>query len=446
MFRRVLVANRGEIALRIINALRELGIESVVVFSEADRESLPVQFADLSVCIGPPPASESYLHIPRILSAAQITGAEAIHPGYGFLAENADFAELAEASGFAFIGPPASVIRKMGDKIEARRIMQEAGVPVIPGSDGPVEAVDQARAVAEQIGYPVILKAAAGGGGRGMRVVRDPRALETAFRSASREAELAFGDGRLYVEKYLRNPRHIEVQVLGDKYGNIIHLFERECTVQRRHQKLLEESPSPALSPEKRELLGEYALRGARAIGYQSAGTLEFLMDREGNLYFIEMNTRIQVEHPVTEWVTGVDLVKAQIRIAAGEPLPFRQEDIQMRGHAIEVRINAEDPARGFAPMPGKIEFLHLPGGPGVRVDTHVYQGYTVPPHYDSLIAKLIVYGQNRAEALAKLRRCIDEFTVVGIPTTLPFHRRVVEHPDFIAGNFDTGFVDRLLR
>jgi acetyl-CoA carboxylase biotin carboxylase subunit len=442
MFRKVLIANRGEIALRVIRACRELGIETVAVYSEADRESLHVRFADDDVCIGPPPARDSYLKIPRIIAAAEITGADAIHPGYGFLAENAEFAETCAASNIAFIGPTAEQIRVMGDKAAARRAMSDVGVPIIPGSPGPVDDPDQALEFAGSIGFPVIIKAAAGGGGKGMRVAKDPDDFARSFQLARSEALSAFGNGEVYVEKYLARPRHIEFQILGDKHGHVIHLGERDCSVQRRHQKLIEEAPSPAVTPELREAMGNAAVAGAKAIDYVGAGTIEMLLDADGSYYFMEMNTRIQVEHPVTEMLTGVDLVKEQIRVAAGEPLSVRELPT-LRGHVIEVRVNAEDPARNFQPSPGKITTFHPPGGPGVRLDTHVYSGYTVPPYYDSLLAKLICQGRTREEAIARMRIALDSFIIEGVTTTIPFLGRVMLNPRFMAGEVDTKFLER---
>ncbi len=443
MFKRVLVANRGEIAVRIIRALRELGIESVAVYSEGDKDSLHVEMADYAICIGPSSSKDSYINFSRILSAAEIAGVDAIHPGYGFLSENPDFAELVEASGFVFIGPSPQSIRLMGDKIEAKRSMKKVGVPILPGTEDPVASYDEAYKIVKEIGLPVIIKAAAGGGGKGMRVVREMDALERAFNMAQKEAESAFGDPRVYIEKYVERPRHIEVQVIGDRHGNMVYLGERECSIQRRHQKLLEESPSPVVNEETRKRIGDIAVKGALSIGYYSAGTLEFLMDQDGNFYFMEMNTRIQVEHPVTEWVTGEDLVKLQILVAMGERLPIKQEDVKIKGHAIEVRINAEDPERGFIPNPGKITLLHLPGGPGVRVDTHIYQGYSIPPYYDSLIAKIIVHDKDRPSAIARLRRALEETVIDGIRTTIPFFLKLIENEDFVKGNLDTHFLER---
>jgi acetyl-CoA carboxylase biotin carboxylase subunit len=442
MFRKVLIANRGEIALRVIRACRELAIETVAVYSEADRESLHVRFADDDVCIGPPPARDSYLKIPRIIAAAEITGADAIHPGYGFLAENAEFAETCAASNITFIGPTAEQIRVMGDKAAARRAMADVGVPIIPGTPGPVDDPDQALEFAASTGFPVIIKAAAGGGGKGMRVAKDPDDFARSFQLARSEALSAFGNGDVYVEKYLARPRHIEFQILGDKHGNVIHLGERDCSVQRRHQKLIEEAPSPAVTPELREAMGTASIAGAKAIDYVGAGTIEMLLDADGSYYFMEMNTRIQVEHPVTEMLTGVDLVKEQIRVASGEPLSVRELPV-LRGHVIEVRVNAEDPARNFQPSPGKITTFHPPGGPGVRLDTHVYSGYTVPPYYDSLLAKLICQGRDRAEAIARMRIALDSFIIEGVTTTIPFLGRVMQNPRFMTGEVDTKFLER---
>ena len=442
MFKKVLIANRGEIALRVIRACRELGVETVAVFSEADRESLHVRFADDDVCIGPAPARDSYLKIPRIIAAAEITGADAIHPGYGFLAENAEFAEIVTASNITFIGPTADQIRVMGDKAAARKAMIEVGVPVVPGTPGPVEDVDEAMEFAKKIGFPVIIKAAAGGGGKGMRVAKDPDDFARSFQLARSEALSAFGNGDVYVEKYLMRPRHIEFQIMGDKFGNVIHLGERDCSVQRRHQKLIEEAPSPAMTPELRQMMGEAAVAGAKAINYVGAGTIEMLLDEDGSYYFMEMNTRIQVEHPVTEMLTGVDLVKEQIRVAAGEPLAVTELP-PLRGHVIEVRVNAEDPARNFQPSPGRINTYHPPGGPGVRIDSHVYAGYTVPPYYDSLLGKLICQGRNREEAIGRMKMALDSFIIEGVTTTIPFLRRVMDDPKFAAGDVDTKFLER---
>ena len=442
MFRKVLIANRGEIALRIIRACRELGIETVAVFSEADRESLHVRFADDDVCIGPAPARDSYLRIPRLIAAAEITGADAIHPGYGFLAENAEFAETCAASGITFIGPTPHQIRTMGDKAAARAAMIANNVPVVPGSPGPVEDVEEALGFAEQMGFPVIIKAAAGGGGKGMRVANDADDFARAFQLARSEALSAFGNGSVYVEKYLERPRHVEFQILGDTHGTVIHLGERDCSVQRRHQKLVEEAPCPVMTPELRAAMGAAAVKGAKAIDYVGAGTIEMLLDTDGSFYFMEMNTRIQVEHCVTEMLTGIDLVKEQIRVAAGEKLSISKTP-ELRGHVIECRVNAEDPARNFQPSPGRVEVFHMPGGNGVRVDTHVYAGYTVPPFYDSMIAKLIVHGRDRAEALAKMRVALDTFIIQGVTTTIPFLRTLMDHPMFIAGDVHTKFLEK---
>ncbi len=442
MFNKILIANRGEIALRVIRACKELDIQTVAVYSEADRESLHVRFADDDVCIGPAPARDSYLKIPRLIAAAEITGADAIHPGYGFLAENAEFAETCTASNIAFIGPTAEQIRVMGDKAAARKAMSEVGVPVVPGTPGPVEDPDEAVEFAREIGFPVIIKAAAGGGGKGMRVANDADEFARAFQLARSEALSAFGSGDVYVEKYLARPRHVEFQILGDMHGHVIHLGERDCSVQRRHQKLVEEAPSPAVTPELRAAMGDAAIRGASAINYVGAGTIEMLLDEDGSFYFMEMNTRIQVEHPVTEMLTGVDLVKEQIRVAAGEPLSIRELP-PLRGHVIEVRVNAEDPARNFQPSPGRIDVFHPPGGPGVRVDSHVYAGYTVPPYYDSLLGKLICQGRDRAEAVKRMQTALESFVLEGVTTTIPFLGRLMQNPRFQAGEVDTKFLER---
>ena len=442
MFKKILIANRGEIALRVIRACRELGVQTVAVYSEADRESLHVRFADDDVCIGPAPARDSYLKIPRIIAAAEIAGADAIHPGYGFLAENAEFAETCAASNIAFIGPTAEQIRVMGDKATARNAMAAVGVPIIPGTPGPVEDADEALAFAREIGFPVIIKAAAGGGGKGMRVAAEPEDFTRSFQLARSEALSAFGSGDVYVEKYLERPRHVEFQIMGDRHGHVIHLGERDCSVQRRHQKLIEEAPSPAVTPELRAAMGEAAVRGAAAIDYVGAGTIEMLLNSDGSYYFMEMNTRIQVEHPVTEMLTGVDLVKEQIRVAAGEKLSVREMP-PLRGHVIECRVNAEDPARNFQPSPGKIDVFHPPGGPGVRLDTHVYAGYTVPPFYDSLLAKLICQGRDRQEALRRMQVALESFIIEGVTTTIPFLARVMADPHFQAGDVDTKFLER---
>jgi len=442
VFNKILIANRGEIALRIIRVCRELGIKTVAVYSEADRDSLHVRFADEAVCIGPPPGRESYLHIPRIIAAAEITNADAIHPGYGFLAERAQFVEICKSSGLKFIGPSPEAIASMGDKALAKETMKKAGVPVVPGSDGILKDFKEGLEVAESIGYPVMVKATAGGGGKGMRVVYSRDEFEKAYQMASGEAGSAFGNPDLYIEKFIEQPRHIEVQVFGDRFGNVIHLNERDCTVQRRHQKLIEESPSPIVGPELREKMGAAAVKGAKGVDYEGAGTVEFLVDKDKNFYFMEMNTRIQVEHPVTEMVTGIDLIRLQLQVASGERL--RKKTYPARGHAIECRINAEDPAHNFRPSPGEIRGFHLPGGFNVRVDTHCYAGYHIPPFYDSLIAKLVVYGQSRDEAILKMRSALEEFTIEGIHTTIPFHREVMTNDVFIGGRYDTGFIDHL--
>jgi acetyl-CoA carboxylase biotin carboxylase subunit len=442
MFKKILIANRGEIALRVIRACKELGIKTVAVYSEADRDSLHVRFADEEVCIGSFAAADSYLNIPRIISAAQVTGAEALHPGYGFLAENADFVEVCESCSLKFIGPSSEMVRKMGNKAHAREMMKQAGLPVVPGSEGTVTELSGALRVVADIGYPVIIKAAAGGGGKGMRIARDERGLKTGFRMAQAEAGAAFGNAEVYLEKYVERPRHVEFQILGDAHGNIVHLGERDCSIQRRHQKLVEESPSTIMTPELRTRMGAMAVRGAQSVGYQSAGTVEFLVDPEGNFYFMEMNTRIQVEHPVTEFVTEVDLLKEQIRVAGGQHLSLRQDEIQIRGHAIECRINAEDPARGFIPCPGKVTSFHVPGGPGVRVDTHVYAEYVIPPYYDSMVAKLVVHGKTRSEATVRMVRSLDEFVVEGVKTTIPLHRRIMQSERFRQGLLDTSFLE----
>ena len=443
MFKRVLVANRGEIALRVIRACKELGIETVAVYSEADRECLHTRFADDDVCIGRAPSRDSYLNIPRIIAAAEITGADAIHPGYGFLAENAEFADIVKASNITFIGPTGEQIRQMGDKAAARNLAQKLTVPTVPGSPGPVEDVDEGLKIADRIGFPVIIKATAGGGGKGMRVAGDGEEFSQAFPLAKQEALAAFGSDEVYIEKYLERPRHVEIQIMGDSHGRVMHLCERDCSVQRRHQKLIEEAPSPAVDQALRQAIGDAAVRLAAAIAYVGAGTVEFLLDEDGSFYFMEMNTRIQVEHPVTEMCTNFDLVKEQIRVAAGEPLSFVLNGQRLRGHAIECRVNAEDPARNFQPSPGTITAYHPPGGPGVRVDTHIYAGYTVPPFYDSLLAKVIVHGNHRTEALARMRQALDSFIIEGPTTTIPLLSRVMRHPDFVAGKVDTKFLER---
>jgi len=438
--KKVLIANRGEIALRIIRACRELGIRTVAVYSEADRYSLHVRFADEAICIGPPPSKESYLNIPRIMAAAEVTGADAIHPGYGFLAENAHFADICLTSGITFIGPTPEMITAMGDKAFAKDTMRKAGVPVVPGSDGIIKDVAEAKRIAKEIGVPVIIKATAGGGGRGMRIVRDLDEVEKAFNTASTEAEAAFGNGGVYIEKYLEEPRHIEIQLLGDAFGTVIHLGERDCSVQRRHQKLIEESPSPAVDDELREAIGGAAVKGAKSVKYLGAGTIEFLLDKHRNFYFMEMNTRIQVEHCVTEMVTGVDLVKEQINIANGKRLSVKK--VRMSGHAIECRLNAEDPNHDFRPSPGKVTSLHFPGGNGIRIDSHVYADYMIPPFYDSMIGKLIVHAPTRQEAIDKMYSALDEVIIEGVQTTIPFHKKVMKSDRFRSGHFDTKFIE----
>ncbi len=444
MFDKILIANRGEIALRILRACRELGIKTVAVHSEADRDLMHVRLADESVCIGPPPSTESYLNIPAIISAAEVTDAVAIHPGYGFLSENADFAERVEESGFVFIGPRPATIRMMGDKVAAIEAMQQAGVPCVPGSGGPLGNDDSENLrIAREIGYPVIIKAAGGGGGRGMRVVHSEAALPGAIALTRSEAAAAFGNDTVYMEKFLENPRHVEFQVLADEHGNAIHLGERDCSMQRRHQKVIEEAPAPGITMEQRRRIGERCAQACRDIGYRGAGTFEFLYE-DGEFYFIEMNTRVQVEHPVTEMITGVDIVREQIRIAAGEPLAYRQEDITWRGHAVECRINAEDPET-FLPSPGRIETLHVPGGPGIRVDSHIYAGYTVPPYYDSMIGKLIAHGDSRASALARMRTALSEAVIEGIRTNIPLHQRLLADASFQAGGTNIHYLEKLL-
>jgi acetyl-CoA carboxylase biotin carboxylase subunit len=445
LFSKILIANRGEIAVRVIRACRELGIRTVAVFSQADADALHVQLADEAVCIGPPQAAQSYLKISRIISAAEITGAEAIHPGYGFLAENPQFAEVCEKCGIEFIGPSASSIQLMGNKAAARRVATTHGVAVLPGTEHPVRELEEAKKAAREVGYPIILKASAGGGGKGMRVVTGPDALESALATAAAEAAAAFGDAAIYLERFLPESRHVEIQILVDARGEGIYLGERDCSIQRRYQKLLEEAPSPALTEALRQGMGQAALRVAQAAGYRNAGTVEFLLDERGNFFFMEMNTRIQVEHPVTEMVTGLDLVKAQLRIAAGEALPISQGEVRLTGHSLECRINAEDADR-FLPSPGKVTNFRIPGGPGVRVDSHVYVGYVVPAEYDSLLAKVIVHGRDRDEAVARMQRALDEMLIQGVHTTIPFHQKVLRHPDFLAGRTSTRFLERLLR
>jgi len=444
VFRKILIANRGEIALRIVWACKELGIKTVAVYSTADADSLHVKFADEEVCIGPPRNAESYLNVSAIISAAEITDADAVHPGYGFLAESAHFAEVCKEVGLTFIGPEPDVIRRMGDKAEARKTMMTAGVPTVPGSEGIIENIDEAREIVEQIGCPVLIKAKAGGGGRGMRIVTEVEELERQFDAASNEAGASFGDPACYIEKFVHRPRHIEFQIMGDAHGNVVHLFERECSIQRRHQKLLEECPSTALSGELRQRMSEAAVRAAKSVDYTNAGTVEFLLDASGEFYFIEMNTRIQVEHPVTEMVTGIDLIKEQIRVAAGEPLSFTQEDVRRNGHAIECRVNAEHPVT-FRPSPGTITTFHPPGGPGIRLDTACYAEAVVPPFYDSMIAKVVARGNTRGEAILRMRRALESFVVEGIETNIPLQQRIVAEEDFVRGRLDTGFMERFL-
>lgn len=443
MFKKVLIANRGEIALRVIRACRELGIATVAVHSTADSNALHVRFADESVCIGPPPSKESYLNVPALLSAAEITRADAIHPGYGFLSENAEFAEVCQKCQITFIGPKPEHIRLMGNKVRARDAAKAAGLPLLPGSPGVLKSAEEAEAIAREIGFPVILKAAAGGGGRGMKIVREPRALAQAFATASAEAVNAFSNGDMYLERYVEKPRHIEIQIVGDTHGNVVHLFERECSVQRRHQKLIEESPSMAVSPALREEMGRVSVKAMQEIGYSNLGTIEYLLDEKGRFYFMEMNTRVQVEHPVTEQVTGVDLVRTQLLLAAGDKLPFTQADLSLKGSAIECRVNAEDPVT-FAPWPGKITAYSPPGGYGVRVDSAAYEGYTIPAHYDSLVAKLIVTADTRDLAIRRMQRALAEYVVQGIRTNIPFHRAALQEESFIRGEYDTRFVERM--
>jgi acetyl-CoA carboxylase biotin carboxylase subunit len=446
MFDKVLIANRGEIAVRIVRACQELGVRAVVAYSIADRDSLAVRLADEAVCIGPAAPSRSYLNPPALITAAMITGCDAVHPGYGFLSENPYFAEICQECSLTFIGPSSEAIRLMGDKSVARQTMRAAGMPVIPGSEGVLRSVEEATELANEIGYPVLLKAVAGGGGRGMRVVQEESELARAYATAKAEAEAAFGQGDLYLERYLTGMRHVEIQVLADNYGNAIYLGERDCSIQRRHQKIIEEGPSPAVSPELREAMGEAAMRGVRAIGYSNAGTMECLLGPDGMFYFMEMNTRIQVEHPVTELITGVDLVKWQLRIAAGERLTLTQKDVRIRGHAIECRINAEDPERDFLPSAGEVEFFLPPGGPGVRVDSHIYAGYTPPGTYDSLLAKIITWGSDRDEALARMRRALSECIVTGVKTSMPFQLALLNEPDFRRGEIDLSFLPNLMQ
>jgi acetyl-CoA carboxylase biotin carboxylase subunit len=444
VFKRILIANRGEIALRVIRACRELEIESVVVFSKADEGAPYVRLADEQICIGPPPSAQSYLSIPNLISAAEIANVDAIHPGYGFLSENAHFAEICRSSNIEFIGPSVEAIRRMGNKSEAKAAAKKAGVPLVPGSDGPIDSEAQALEIARKLGYPVLIKAVSGGGGRGMRVAHNDISLVNSMMAARSEAEAAFGDPSVYLEKYLERPRHVEIQILGDKDGEVIHLGERDCSIQRRHQKVIEEAPSPALTSDVRKRMGRAAVRLAKDVGYYGAGTVEFLLEGK-DFHFIEVNARIQVEHPVTEMLTGIDLVKAQIRVAAGERLPWKQDDVEFSGHAIECRINAEDPDRSFAPSPGRIEAFVAPGGPGVRLDTHACAGYRIPSHYDSMIGKLIVHADTRAESIQRMRRALDETVIEGVKTTIPLHRRILRNSYFVAGDYSTRFLDDLL-
>jgi len=446
MFSKILIANRGEIALRIIRACKELNIRTVAVYSKADRESLHVRLADEAVCIGNAPSRESYLNIPALISAAEITDVEAIHPGYGFLAENAHFAEICESCNIAFIGPTPQAIRAMGDKVVARETMRKAGVPVTPGGMSTIKSKEEAIKLAKKLKYPVIIKAAAGGGGKGMRVCHNDVSLVSSYTMAQNEAEAAFGNGDVYIEKYISEPRHIEFQIIADHYGNVVHAGERDCSIQRRHQKLLEESPSTAIDSKLRQKMGDMAVRGAKAVNYRGVGTMEFLLDNDGSFYFMEMNTRIQVEHPVTEMVTGIDLVKAQIRLGGGEKLKLKQNDIKVQGAAIECRINAEDPDNNFLPCPGKIEELNLPGGPGVRVDTHIYPGYVISPFYDSMVAKLIVHGKNRDQAIRTMLRALEEFYIAPIKTTIGLHQKILQHPLFIKGTLSTHFLEKIFQ
>lgn len=441
-FHKILIANRGEIAVRVIRACRELGIATVAVYSEADREALHVRLADEAYCIGPTPTKDSYLNFTNLLSVASLTGCDAIHPGYGFLSENADFAEICESCNITFIGPSPDAINRMGDKAMAKQTMKDAGVPVIPGSDGLVEDLDEAVRIGREIGYPLIIKATAGGGGRGIRIVEDEEALIRQVTSAKQEAENSFGNDGIYLEKYLTGMKHVEIQIIADRYGNVVHLGERDCSIQRRRQKLVEEAPCPTLTDEIRKRMGKAAVRAARAVNYCGAGTIEFLLGPDGRFYFMEMNTRIQVEHPVTEMITNIDLIKEMIRIAEGEPLSFRQEDVSLNGWSIECRINAEDPARNFMPSPGQVHFYLPPGGPGVRVDSAVYPGYVIPTHYDSMIAKLIVWAPTRQEAIERMKRALSEFMIEGVHTTIPFHQRLLSHPKFLSGDFDIKFLD----
>ena len=444
MIKKVLIANRGEIAVRIIRACREMGIETVAVYSQAEREALHTKLADEAVCIGPAPSSESYLSMDRIISAIIVTGADAIHPGFGFLSENAKFAELCEQCNITFIGPDSKVIARLGNKQEARNTMVAAGVPVIPGSKEPIYDEKEGARIADEVGYPVIVKAALGGGGKGMRVANTPEEFQQSFKTAQKETQMAFGDNTMYIEHFIQHPRHIEFQILADGYGNVIHLGERDCSIQRNHQKMIEESPSVALSEELRRKMGDAAVKAAKAAGYVNAGTIEFLLEKNGNFYFMEMNTRIQVEHPVTEWVTGIDLIKEQIRIASGKKLSYAQEDVHLSGHAIECRINAENPEKGFCPSPGTITDMYLPGGKGIRIDSAIYSGYTIPPYYDSMVAKLIVWAKNRNEAIRKMQSALGEIIIEGIDTNVDYQYEILNHPDYLSGDIDIEFIEKM--
>ena len=444
MIEKILIANRGEIAVRVIRACREMGIRTVAVYSEADKDALHTQLADEAVCIGPAPSAESYLNMQNIISATLVSGADAIHPGFGFLSENSKFAELCEQCKITYIGPDSKVISALGNKSVARNTMVEAGVPVIPGSKEPVYTVEEGEKIAGEIGYPIIVKAALGGGGKGMRVAQTPDEFQASFQTAQKEAQMAFGDGTMYLEHFVEHPRHIEFQILADKYGNVVHLGERDCSIQRNHQKMIEESPSEALTPELRQKMGEAAVKAAKAAHYTNAGTIEFLLEKNGNFYFMEMNTRIQVEHPVTEWVTGIDLVKEQIRIASGEKLSYKQEDVHLSGHAIECRINAENPEKGFRPSPGTITDMYLPGGKGIRIDSAIYSGYTIPPYYDSMVAKLVVWAKNRKEAIRKMQSALGEIIIEGIDTNVDYQYEILHHPDYLKGNIDIGFIENM--
>lgn len=442
---KILIANRGEIAVRIIRACREMNIKTVAIYSEIDKDALHTRLADEAICIGPAPSNKSYLNIKNIIEAANITGADSIHPGFGFLSENAEFAKICEESNIKFIGPNSKVIDLLGNKSNAKEMMKKEGVPVIPGSDGSITGLKEAISISDKIGYPIILKAAAGGGGKGIRIVNCKEDLEDAYNIVKQEAKISFNDDEIYIEKFVQNPRHVEIQILADEFGNIVHLGERDCSIQRRHQKVLEETPSTAVDEKLRNKMGEAAIKAAKVAGYSSCGTVEFLVDKDKNFYFMEMNTRIQVEHPITEMRTNIDIVKEQIKIAGGEKLKFKQKDIEFRGHSIECRINAENPSKNFMPCPGKITGINLPGGNGIRIDTAIYEGYTIPPNYDSMIAKIIVHGQTRGEAISKMKRALEELVVEGIDTNRDFLYSIITHPDFIRGNFDTSFIEKMM-